>query len=333
MRIGIIGAGAIGGTIAALLDRAGHDVEVVARGANLAVIRQDGILLSGAWGEHRAQVDAAETLGSTPELALVCAKAQDAGTAIRAGASRLTGIPVVIVQNGLDGLSAARELLPDSECVGAIAVFVADRPAPGHVTVATAGSLILGDGAGDPSPAAVGAARILDSALPSKAVADFAGHQWTKLVVNQFNSMPAITGLTAQATIADRGLRRITAASMREAAQIGLALGVRFGTIDVLSHGVIRVMARAPLSVVGLLLLQLNRRIGRTPVTGSTLQSIRQGHTTEIDYLNGAVVVRAESVRRTAPVNAALTTLVHEVEQTRRFLTRDEVVERVGPVR
>jgi len=52
-----------------------------------------------------------------------------------------------------------------------------------------------------------------------------------------------------------------------------------------------------------------------------------------IDYLNGAVVTRAESIGRAAPVNAALTALVHEVEQSHRFLSPAEVVARVGPLR
>ena len=89
MHIGIIGAGAIGGTVAALLDRSGHSAVVTARGENLEAIRRDGIHLSGAWGEHRARVAAAERLDSTPELALVCAKAQDAESAIRANATYL----------------------------------------------------------------------------------------------------------------------------------------------------------------------------------------------------------------------------------------------------
>ena len=153
----------------------------------------------------------------------------------------------MVVQNGLDGVHAARSLLPTSRCVGAIAVFAADRPAPGYVTVVAPGPLELGDRDGAPSPTAVDAAGVLGSAIPSKAVGNFTGHQWTKLIVNQFNSMPAITGTTMQETIRNRELRRITAASMREAAQIGLALGIHFGTINVLGHGVLRTLAASPL--------------------------------------------------------------------------------------
>jgi 2-dehydropantoate 2-reductase len=65
------------------------------------------------------------------------------------------------------------------------------------------------------------------------------------------------------------------------------------------------------------------------PNPGSTLQSIRRGQLTEIDYLNGAVVAEANAHGLEAPINAQLVELVHEVERTRVFLSPAEVVERV----
>ncbi|MGH6683939.1 MAG: ketopantoate reductase family protein, partial [Pseudolabrys sp.] len=44
-RICVFGAGAVGGHLAAKLAAAGHDVSVVARGANLEAIRSNGIAL------------------------------------------------------------------------------------------------------------------------------------------------------------------------------------------------------------------------------------------------------------------------------------------------
>lgn len=43
MKIRIVGAGSIGGYLAVLLARAGHEVTVVARGAHLAAIRANGL--------------------------------------------------------------------------------------------------------------------------------------------------------------------------------------------------------------------------------------------------------------------------------------------------
>ena len=66
VRIGVVGAGAIGGTFAALLDRAGHEVVVTARGDHLDAIRERGLQLRGAWGDHLARIGAAQALPEPP---------------------------------------------------------------------------------------------------------------------------------------------------------------------------------------------------------------------------------------------------------------------------
>ncbi|QNE34780.1 ketopantoate reductase family protein [Leifsonia shinshuensis] len=332
MRIGVIGAGAIGGTTAALLDRVGHLVEVTARGDQLAAIRADGLRLDGGWGVHTARVAAAERLQTRPELVFVCTKAQDAEAAIRDNAELLDGITVVVVQNGLAGLRAATELLPGSDCVGALALYAASYLSPGRVTVTTTANTYLGAGDGEPPASAVEAARILDAAMPSFAVENFTGCQWTKLMVNQVNAMPAITGLSAQETLGDRALRPVITASLQEAVRVGIARGVRFGSIQGLDDRILRFVASSPRWLAQVVPLLMRRRMGATPNPGSTLQSIRRGQLSEIDYLNGAVVAEAHALGQEAPVNAALTGLVHEVEAAKAFIAPAEVARRLAPL-
>lgn len=326
MRIGVIGAGAIGGTIAALLERAGHEIEVTARDGGLHAIRADGIRLSGAWGSHTARVAASETLSTTPELAFVCTKAQDAATAIGANAAHLAGIPVVVVQNGLEGLETAAALLPDSVCIGALALFAANYTEPGTVRITATGNTYLGVGTAEPTTATRLAAAVLNTAIPSKATSNFLGCQWTKLIINEVNAMPAITGMSVQDTIADRRLRLITTAAMREAARLGRDIGIRFGSLQGLNDRMLRMLAVAPLTLGQTLPLLMARRMGRAPNLGSTLQSIRRGQKSEIDYLSGAVVAVARDHGRDAPINAALVALVHEVERVEQFIPPERVV-------
>ena len=331
MRVAVIGAGAVGGAIAAMLARAGHDVEVTARGANLDSIRSGGIRLSGAWGEHTARVLANELLTRGAELVIVATKARDAGAAIADNATMLQGVPVVVIQNGLEGMTAARLASPRSDIAGGLATFATSYLIPGEITVTTAGPTYLGVETGLSDLPARYAAKILNRVMPTSVVANFAGAQWTKLVINQVNALPAITGMSVQEVIADRGLRRVMTASMQENVRIGLASGIHFEKLQGLSHRGLRVFAAVPAWVAQLLPLLMSRRIGTTPNPGSTLQSIRRGQPTEIDFLNGAVVTAAHAIGREAPVNAALVALVHEVESGGEFFTAAQVIARVQP--
>jgi 2-dehydropantoate 2-reductase len=328
MRIAVIGAGAIGGALAALLARAGHDVEVTARGSNLAAIKAGGIRLVGAWGEYTARVTAGERLSRRAELAIVATKAVDAPRAITDNAEWLGGVPVVVVQNGLSGITAAVEAAPKSDIVGGLAVFAASFLEPGEVTVTTGGPLYVGVSADSSDIPARFAAQVLGAVIETKVVADFAGAQWTKLIVNQVNALPAITGMSVQAVISDARLRRVLTASIRENVRVARARGIRFAPMNGLSNGLLGLIGAAPLWAGQLLAFAMRRRMGAVPNPGSTQQSIRRGQPTEIDYLNGAVVDAAKGTPVATPVNAALVAMVHEVEKSGRFLPASEVVER-----
>lgn len=325
MRIGIIGAGSLGGTLAALLAHAGHEVAVTARGDGLAAIMSDGIRLTGGFGSLHVTVDAAERLTQRPDLTLICTKAQDAEAAIAANSGLIDGAPVVVVQNGLTGVTTARRLLPGSECFGMLAMIAANSTRPGMVEVTNAAPSYLGRDRGPADAATRRLSTLLNEAVPVEAIGNFEGAQWTKLVVNMINAVPAITGHSVQEVVGDRRLRRIITASMRETVRVGIARDVTFGTLQGLSDNRLRLFARLPLALGQLLPRRIARRMGSVPNLGSTLQSIRRGQRTEIDFLNGAVVAEAARVGERTPVNAAITALVHEVERTGVHRDADEL--------
>ena len=324
----MIGAGALGGLFATLLEGAGHEVTVTARSAMLDAIRADGIRLTGGFGEAHAQPRAVDRLTEAPDLALVCTKAQDAAHAIADNAELLNGCPVIVVQNGLDGVQTAERLLPDSDCFGLLVIVAANYTEPGHVRVTTPAPSYLGRGSGPIDARTLHWQAALGDALHTRPLANFVGAQWTKLVVNMLNALPAVTGLSVQEVVGTKALRRVVTASMRETVRVGVKRGVRFGSLQKLSDRRLRMFSHLPLWAGQILPLRMRARMGHVPNRGSTLQSLTRGQRTEIDYLNGAVVREAGLAGMRAPVNALLTTLVHEVEASGTHLTQAQVVDR-----
>jgi 2-dehydropantoate 2-reductase len=333
MRIAVIGAGAVGGTLAALLDRAGHDVEVTARGDNLAAIKEHGLRLDGGWGEHIARVEAHETLAwigaPSPDFAILATKAQDAATALRANREVLGTVPVLVAQNGLGGLEVARSVLPESPLLGGLALFAASYLEPGRVTVTAALPMIVGAAPGTAPGVLDHVVGVLEPAIPIEVTDDIVGAQWTKLLINHINALPAITGLSVQEVIANPGLRKIMTASMRETVRVARQLGVKFGKVQGVNGRVLGAIGSAPLAFGAWFPKTLGSRMGSVPNPGSTLQSIKRGQLTEIDFLNGAVVAAAREGGIAVPVNQQIVNLVHEVERTGRFLAPAEVVSQV----
>jgi 2-dehydropantoate 2-reductase len=133
-----------------------------------------------------------------------------------------------------------------------------------------------------------------------------------------------------QDVVADDGLRNVMTASMRESVRVARATGVRFGSMQGVPGRVLELIGVLPLWAGAAFPRLLARRMGSVPNPGSTLQSIRRGQLTEIDFLNGAVVDAARAGGVPAPVNTAIVEMVHEVERTGEFLSVSDVLARIA---
>ena len=260
-----------------------------------------------------------------PDLVLVCTKAQDAEAAIAANAALIDGVPVVVVQNGLDGVATAARLLPRSSCMGVLSIIAANYTEPGVVRVTThRRELPRARRRPGRRPSAVGSPRVLSDAVPVVAIDGFRGAQWTKLIVEHAERRARDRGPRACRTSSTTaGLRRVVAASMRETVRVGIARGIRFGSLQGLGDRRLRLFARMPLAdrpaaalarcACAWATCRTSARPSRACVAGSRPRSTSS---------TGSSCARQPPPASTRPVNAALTTLVHEVEASRRVPAR-----------
>ena len=92
MRIGIVGAGAIGSVVGGLLTKAGQDVTLIDQWPeHVETMRRQGLRLSGTCGEHTVKVKAlhlheAQSIAEPFDLLFVAVKSYDTDWATRLGA-------------------------------------------------------------------------------------------------------------------------------------------------------------------------------------------------------------------------------------------------------
>ena len=324
MRIGVVGAGALGSLLAARLQLAGHDVQVVTRGEQRDTIAAHGISLRGGFGDATVRVRVVERFAPV-DLCLVCVKVHDTAEALANTAECIGDAPVVLVQNGVDGLTIARQWIEPARIFGAISMIAANFTELGTVTVTNPQPTFIGRGSGPADDESHRIAAVLNDAIPTTAIDEFEGALWTKLIFNMQNALPAITGLSVQEVANNRTLATVLAASMREAAQVGIAAGIPFARIHGLDETVVTSLAGWPLWRIRRMVRAIARGMGPIPNLASMLQSIRRGRPTEIEFLNGAIVRMAGQLRRDVPVNRAIISIVHEVESSGRHLSVAEL--------
>jgi 2-dehydropantoate 2-reductase len=155
-----------------------------------------------------------------------------------------------------------------------------------------------------------------DSAL---ATTNLWGERWSKLVTNAMaNGMSAATGLVSKAILTDDTLRRFGARLGSEAIRVGQALGYE---LEEVHHIDPEVIARAGEGDAEAIRAYDAHRLAEVTKGGggehrpSMGQDMVKGRRTEIEFLNGFIVRKAEEIGMPTPANAALTDIVKRVER------------------
>lgn len=189
MKIGVMGTGGLGGYFGGRLVQAGVDVAFVARGAQLAAIRANGLQIVSPLGNYTVYpsslTDDPATLGPV-DLVLFSVKAYDAAEAANLARPMIGPQTVVIpVLNGVDHIAMLQTALGAEHIMGGVASITAHKQAPGIIEhVGAAGSLEFGELDGSLSPRCDAMGRTLvRGGFAVSAVRNIQERMWWKLVV------------------------------------------------------------------------------------------------------------------------------------------------------
>jgi 2-dehydropantoate 2-reductase len=294
VRVGIFGAGAIGGLLAARLAQAGAEVTVVARGAHLDAMQRHGLRLHS--GEERVTVrprcvaDAREAgaqdavfvtlkahalAGAAPDIA----RMMDAETTL---VTAVNGVPYWYF-HALEGPWRDRRIesvdpggvvwatLPPAQVLGCVVYPAAEVVEPGLIAHSYGDRFTLGEPDGSRSARAERLSALLQaSGFKAPIRPRIRDEIWVKLWGNMaFNPLSALTGAMLDRLATQPDLRDVARAMMVEGQAVAEALGVRFA-------------------------IGVDKRIDGAAEVGahktSMLQDLERGRPMEIDALLGAVV-------------------------------------------
>lgn len=134
-RVGILGAGAVGGMLAVLLADAGHEVTVLASERTSTAINVGGLALrSRMLGDREARVPARPYLTAPVDVLFVATKAPDLLAALtRVPPALLTDAAVAPLLNGTDHVALLRAALPRAAVVPMTVSVEATRTGPGVI--------------------------------------------------------------------------------------------------------------------------------------------------------------------------------------------------------
>jgi 2-dehydropantoate 2-reductase len=228
-RILVWGAGAIGGTVAAYLRRAGLDITVVdANAAHVGAIRERGLVITGPI-ENFAQPMPAHTPDDVEgvwDTIFLCVKALHTEAAARQLAPHLAADGVVVsLQNGFNELTIA-EAVGRERTMGAFINFGADVMEPGVVQFGGRGAVVVGEMDGRHTERLARVHRALLLFEPNAITTDnIWGYLWGKMGYGALLFASALTPASIVEVLDSREARPALTALAREVMAVAAAEG------------------------------------------------------------------------------------------------------------
>jgi len=319
MKFAIVGAGAIGAFVGAMLAKSGEDVTLIARGPHLRAMQQHGVRVRGEIGEfeaHPAATDDPANVGEV-DVVLLTLKAHS----LPAMAPRLAPLigqqtSVVSAQNGIpwwyfyrhggplegthlesvDPGGVITQYIDFARVVGCIVYPSTSVIEPGVIEHTEGNRFAIGEPDGSKSDRCREIADVfIKAGLRCPIRTNIRHDMWVKLMGNvAYNPISALTRSTLIEIVQCPETRELAAAIMRESESVAQKLGIEIG-------------------------VSVEQRLAGAEKVGhhktSMLQDVEAGKPTELEAIVGAVVELGEKLGLSLPNTKAVYACVKLLEK------------------
>ncbi|MEQ9502124.1 MAG: 2-dehydropantoate 2-reductase [Deltaproteobacteria bacterium] len=309
--VGVMGAGSIGCYVGGKIALSGAEVVLVGRDRQAKEIAEHGLSVQ--------DLDAAPRKAQTVryvtdpaalaacEVVFVAVKSGQTEEVAKVLAPILREDAVVAsLQNGLGNAERLRSHLGPRRVVPGIVEYNVVSRGEGRFHRTMDGPIVL-----EPEPRSNAAIRAgeLDLVVHD----DLVPHQWTKLCVNLNNAVSALSDAPTRQILLSPGYRRCVAALIDEGLTVARASGVRPAKLRGVPVGLMPKVLRLPTPIVRLV-TGAQMKVD-ADARSSMWEDLTRGRPTEVDWLNGEIVRRAEAAGVDAPINRRVVSLVHDAER------------------
>lgn len=231
----------------------------------------------------------------------------------------------VCLQNGVGAKETAARFIKSDRLLSGVVTFNVLKMGKGHFHCGNRGELIIESHKDF-------LLEIQDQRLmPFRSAPDIEPVLWGKLILNLNNCINALSGLTLLEQLSRRGYRLVLAASILELVRLLKKKGIKPVALNGLPPSVSSYMLKLPdflFKIIAKKQLQID------PLARSSMwEDLESGKTTEIDFLNGAVVRLAKELGESAPVSSRLIELIRDAERSGKKspgLSADQLLQKMG---
>ncbi len=290
MKIGIIGAGGVGGYFGGKLAYAGYDVTFISRGEHLKALQENGLTVKSILGDFKIdRINATDIISdlSTADLILICVKAwqvKDIAQKLKEVVNKNT--IVIPLQNGVSAIDELKEHLDESNIAGGLCFIISKIQSPGIINhFGVEPSIVFGEINNFKTERLNKIKGMFDMAgINSKISDDINADIWKKFITICVSGLLAVT--------------KSTYGELRELKQ------TRKMMVDLLKE-IYKLSQKAGVKIKSGFVEETVSLIDTYPYdsTSSLTRDVWEGKPSEIDYQNGTVVRLGHKYGVETPVN------------------------------
>ena len=321
MTIAILGAGAIGGSLAGYLIESKQDVILIDFWPeNVETINSSGLHFTTPEKEFHIPAKAIHpgqmsSLKEDFDYAILAVKSYDTEwcTQLIKPYLKPNGF-IMSAQNSINEETIAN-IVGWSKVIGCILLFGAEVYAPGKIRQTSAYNKML---LGEPSGLITNRLEKIKESLANSGeintTTNLWGERWAKLATNSMsNSLAGITNLGSSEIRNNPKVRHIMINIASEVVNVAYNLGVN---VEPIGHAPAKLFANAPKNKSAYKKV-VEYMTAYTQIVGggrpSLAQDLSKGRHIEVDYLNGYVVNKAIEAKVDVPVNTEIVELAHSI--------------------
>lgn len=301
MKVGVVGAGAMGSLFGGLLAEAGAEVWLIdIWKAHVDAVNNSGLEIEREGKSRTVHLKATADPGAVKgcDLVIVFVKSTHTGDAAQT-AGRIAGEKglVLTLQNGMGNADRIAQDVDPMNVIAGTTSYGATMLGPGKIRHAGIGPTTIGmwlDREADKAKKV--AAFFAKAGIETEVADDVRSIVWGKLLINVgINAITALTGIKNGELLDLEATQGLSRAAVEEAAAVAQAQNIDVRG-DVAAH-----------------VLEVARATGAN--RSSMGQDVDNRRLTEIAAINGVVVKEAERLGMPAPVNRTLTALVETLQE------------------
>ena len=300
MNIVILGAGAIGSLFGALLSKH-HNVLLLGKKPHVSAIQSNGLRIQGKTMFHE-KISATDTVNDVSfdvDLLLLTVKSYDTIKAIKQAKPIISKNTIVLTfQNGLDNIEKLQSVISKNQILAGITTHGAVFKSPGVVYHTGIGRTIIGELDGAETKRLKNIVELFDEVnIPVKISHDIFKDIWQKAIINSsINPLTAIFQCKNGYLMENPVLFHLVSCLCEESTNVAKSMGYTF-TTKYLFEQTIQV---------------INETFNNN---SSMLQSVERKSQTEIDSINGKIVIFGRKNKISVLLNESVCFIIKQLYQ------------------